>query len=63
MLTVVFRSPFCTTDITELIAASTSDVVATLVFFYHHFALLALSVVEVALKKHELVLLALAFMI
>jgi len=63
MLTIVRRVPICATDVTELIATSTSDVVATLVFFDHHFTLLALPVVENALKKHELVFLAFTLML
>lgn len=54
MITIVWRRPLLATDVAELVTAPTSHVIAALVFLYYEFTLLALSVMQVALKEYDL---------
>jgi hypothetical protein len=54
--------PFRTANITKLISASTSHMIAALIFLYHKFTLLASSEMQIALEKFNLVLITLSDM-
>ena len=59
MVAIMRGSPALAADVAELVATTAGHVVATLVLFDNEFALFALPIMQIALKKHDL--LAIAF--
>ena len=56
MVAVMEVAPRFTADVAELMPAPTFYVVAALVLLYHHLTLKALSIVQVVLEEHDLLL-------